>query len=49
MLPFKNLKTRTTMNIKISVFVICVETIIYMLLYNLYDCIFKKAYKNNPC
>ena len=30
------------MNAKISVFVICVEAIIYWLLYNLYDCTFNK-------
>ena len=29
------------MNVKISVFVICVEAIIYLLLYNLHDCTFK--------
>ena len=29
------------MNAKISVFVICVEAIIYLLLYNLHDCTFK--------
>ena len=29
------------MNAKILVFVICVETIIYLLLYSLYDCTFK--------
>ena len=29
------------MNAKISVFVICVEAIIYLLLYNLRDCTFK--------
>ena len=29
------------MNAKISVFVICVETIIDLLLYNLHDCTFK--------
>ena len=28
------------MNAKISVFVICVEAIIYLLLYNLHDCTF---------
>ena len=28
------------MNVKISVFLICVEAIIYLLLYNLYDCTF---------
>ena len=36
-----NLKTRTTTNAKISVFVICVEVIVYLLLYNLHDCTFK--------
>ena len=30
------------MNAKISVFVICVEAIIYVLLYNLHHCTFKK-------
>ena len=29
------------MNVKVSVFVICVETIIYLLLYNLHDRTFK--------
>ena len=32
-----NLKTRTAMIVKISVFVICVEAIIYLLLYNLHN------------
>ena len=36
-----NLKSRTAINAKISVFVICVEAIIYLLLYNLHDCTFK--------
>ena len=40
-LRLNNLKTRTTMNVKISVFVICVKAIIYLLLYNLHDCTFK--------
>ena len=40
-LSLSNLKTRTTMNAKISVFVICVETIINLLLFNLNDCTFK--------
>ena len=31
------------MNANISVFVICVEAIIYLLLYNLHDCTFKIA------
>ena len=39
-LRLNNLKTKTAMNTKISVFVICVEEIIYLLLYNLYDCTF---------
>ena len=30
------------MNAKISVFVICVEAIMYALLYNLHDCTFKE-------
>ena len=29
------------MNVKISVFVTCVEAIIYLLLYNLHNCTFK--------
>ena len=57
-LLFNNLKTRTAMKAKISVFVICVEAIIYLLLYNLHDNIFKEvssilvdtkdSYSNNP-
>ena len=30
------------MNVEISVFVICIEAIIYLLLYNLHDCTFNK-------
>ena len=41
-LRLNNLKTRTTLNVKISVFVICVEAIIHLLLYNLHDCTFKQ-------
>ena len=37
-----NLKTRTAMNSKMSVFVICVEVFMYLLLHNLHDCAFKK-------
>ena len=33
------------MNAKISVFVICVEAIIYLLLYNLHDCTFNTSYR----
>ena len=29
------------MNVEISVFVICAEAIMYLLLYNLHDCTFK--------
>ena len=35
------------MNVKISLFVICVEAIIYLLLYNLYECTFKRKIKLN--
>ena len=41
MLLFNNLKTRIAMNAKNSVFVVCVEAIIYLLLYTLHDCSFK--------
>ena len=34
---FNNLKTRTAINAKISVFVICVEVIMYLLLYSFHD------------
>ena len=40
-LPLNNLKTRTAANAKTSVFVICVEAIIYLLLFHLHDCTFK--------
>ena len=43
-LRLDNLKTKTIMNAKTSVFVICVGTIIYLLLYILHDC----AIKQNP-
>ena len=32
------------MNVKISVFVICVEAIIYLLLYNLHGCTFNTSF-----
>ena len=35
------------MNGKISVFAICIEAIIYLLLYNLHDCTFKKRCSEN--
>ena len=40
-----NLKTRTAMYAKTSVFVIRCETIIYLLLHNLHDCTFKDLNK----
>ena len=39
-LRLSNLKTRTVLNAKISMFVTCVEATIYVLLYNLHDCTF---------
>ena len=36
-LRLNNLKTRRAMNAKILVFLICVEAIMYFLLYNLHD------------
>ena len=44
-LRLNNLKTRTAMNTRISVFIICVEAIIYLLLYDLHDCTFKKDFE----
>ena len=35
------LKTRAAMNAKMSMFIIWVEAITYLLLYNLHDCTFK--------
>ena len=40
-LQINNLKYRTATNAKMSVFVICVDVIIYLLLYGLHDCTFK--------
>ena len=42
MLWLNNLKTRTAMNTEILVFAICVDMIIYFLLYNLHDCTLKQ-------
>ena len=39
-LRLNNLKTRTAMNTKLLLFVICVGVIIYLLLYNFHDCTF---------
>ena len=33
-----NLKTKTAMKVKISVFIICVKAIMYLILHNLHDC-----------
>ena len=44
-LRLNNLKTRTAMNVKILVFVTCVEAIIYLLLWNLHDCTFNQWWK----
>ena len=41
-LRLKNLKTRTAINAEISVFVICVDAIIHLLLYNLHEFTFKR-------
>ena len=38
LLIISNLEIRTAMIAKISVFVICIEETIYLLLYNLHDC-----------
>ena len=40
-LRLNNLRARTAMNGDISVLVICIEAIIYLLLYNLRGCTFK--------
>ena len=48
-LRFINLKTRTATNAKISVFLICVEAIIYLLLYNFHDCTFKFSLLSVTC
>ena len=41
-LRLNNSKTKTAMNIKISIFAICVEAIIYLLLHNFHDGTFKR-------
>ena len=35
------------MNAKISMFVNCVEAMVYVLLYNLHDCTFKEQFRVN--
>ena len=47
MLRLNNLKATTAIIAKISVF-ICVEAIIYILLYNLHDCTFNPLMSNVP-
>ena len=42
-LRLNNLKIRTVTKAKISLFVICVEAIVYLLLYNLHDCPLKSG------
>ena len=36
------------MDVKYSVFLICVETIMYLLLYNLHDCTFNNTCERDP-
>ena len=52
MLGLNNLKNRTAMNVKTSVFVIFVDAFIYLLLYNLHDCTFNThmtpLHRKNP-
>ena len=43
-----NLKTGAAINAKISVFVICVEAIIYLSLYDLHDCTFNNSFEFTP-
>ena len=53
-LGLSNLKTRTAMNAEISVFVVCVEAIIYLSLHNWHNCtpkdpsVFKNLLQNHP-
>ena len=44
-LQLNNPKTKTSMNAKISIFVISVEAIIYLLLHNLHDVKFKMKFQ----
>ena len=46
-LRLNNLITRTAINAKIFVFVICIEAIIYLLLHSLHDCTFKFLWPTN--
>ena len=46
-LRLNNLKTRTAMNEKVSVFINCVEAILHLLFYNMHDCTFH--YLNKIC
>ena len=47
MLWLNNLKTRAAVTVKISLFVICVEVIIYFLSHNLHDRTFKTNVLNS--
>ena len=48
-LRLNNSKTKTAMNAKLSIFVFCVEAIIYWLLLNLHDCTFNPHQPTFPC
>ena len=50
-LRFSNLKTRTGIKAKVSVRDVCVEAIMYLLLYNWHDCTFEnvdREYRDLP-
>ena len=40
-----DVKTRTAIDVNISVFVNCIKAIIYLLLYNLHECTFNSRYR----
>ena len=49
-LRLNNLKTRTSLNAQVTVFVICVKASMYLLLYNLHGCNFNlKIYIQKLC
>ena len=48
-LRLNNWKTRTTVSAKTSVFVICAEAIIYLLLHNLHGCSLKATHEMTVC
>ena len=50
-LRLSNLKTRTGIKAKVSALDVCVEAIMYLLLYNWHDCIFEhvdREYRDLP-